>query len=304
VITGECDHDRIQDVLGARELCAARSFIDVVLREVPAELIQASLFGSRARGEARPDSDVDILLVFAHLPSDREPQATFAERLAEQTARESGIPLTAWSVSLIDLEPGNRTPMLVDSLEDAIPLWWRHRPLPRLRFGPADALHCVSALLDRIDEGSAEFAAHLEHRSASAAARRVRDDLVRVCTAGLLLRGITRPRRGAAVRAFTRLLLAADPPPPRVLAILRWAADSFGPDGKDEDAPLRSPPGGLQQTVSALEGLRRGVLRGAERLALQADCSPAPASARGNGSCTPRSVAGASPAPSSAPALA
>jgi hypothetical protein len=34
------------------------------------------------------------------------------------------------------------------------------------------------------------------------------------------------------------------------------------------------------------------------------DCSPAPASARGNGSCTPRSVAGASPAPSSAPALA
>jgi predicted nucleotidyltransferase len=269
-------------MLGARELCAARSFIDAVLREVPAELIQASLFGSRARGEARPDSDVDVLLVFARLPPDREPQATLAERLAEQAASESGIPIAAWSVSLIDLEPGNRTPMLVDSLEDAIPLWWRHRPLPCLTFGPADALHCVSALLDRIDEGSAEFAANIEHGSRSSAARRVRDDLVRACTAGLLLRGITRPRRGAAVRAFTRLLLAADPPPPSVLATLRWAAESFGADGNDEDAPLREPPGGLPAAVATLAGLRRGVLRGAERLARQVDRSPSPPPTRGN----------------------
>lgn len=301
---GACDRDRIEEVLGARELCAARAFLDSVLRHVPAELVQAALFGSRARGEARPDSDVDILLVFAHLPPDREPQATVAERLAEQAARESGIPLTAWSVSLVDLEAGNRTPMLVDSLEDAIPLWWRRRPLPRLPFGPADALHCASALLDRIEEGSAEFAALLERGRPASATRRVRDDLVRGCTAALLLRGITRPRRGAAVRAFTRLLLAADPPPPGVLATLRWAAESFGPDGNDEDAPLHRPPGGLLGAVSTLQGIRRGVLRGAERLARTVDRLPVTSRPRGNGSCTSRSIAGASPAPSPAPALA
>src|SRR5690606_11590158 len=106
------------------------------------------------------------------------------------------------------------------------------------------------------------------------------------------------------IRAFTRLQLAADPPPPRVLATLAWAVASFGPDGNDERAPLDPPPGGLLEAASVVGALRRGVVRGAERLALHAARSPAPAAVRGNGSCTSDQVVGASPAPSSAPAPA
>jgi hypothetical protein len=264
--------------------------------------VQASLFGSAARGEAGPDSDLDILLVFLRLPPDREPHATIAEELADRVARESGVPVTTWSVSLVDLECGNRTPMLVDALEDSIPLWWRHRPLPPLPFTPLDALSCVGALLQRTREGAAELAMHRARGEATAAARRVRDDLVRLCTAGLLLRGITRPRRGAAVRSFARLELRRDPPPPEVLRVLRWAESSYGPGGRDEEIDVALPPGGLGLAASVVEGLRRGVVAGAERLARSLD-GPSGRRYDGNGTCARSEPAGFPPDPSPAPAL-
>jgi predicted nucleotidyltransferase len=292
----------VAEVLGARERRAADEFIGAVRSRVPAELVQASLFGSMARGEAGPDSDLDVLLVFSRLPPDREPHATIAEELADRVARESGIPVTTWSVSLVDLECGNRTPMLVDALEDSMPLWWRHRPLPPLPFTPLDALNCVGALLQRAREGSAEVAARAAHGEAAAAARRVRDDLVRMCTAGLLLRGITRPRRGAAVRSFLRLELRRDPPPSAVLRVLRWAEGSYGPDGRDDDSAVRIPPGGLARAAGVVEGLRRGVLAGAERLARSLD-GPSGRRYDGNGTCARSEPAGFPPDPSPAIAL-
>jgi predicted nucleotidyltransferase len=288
--------------LSGEERRAAAEFIRAVRRRVPAELVQASLFGSAARGEAGPDSDLDILLVFSRLPPDREPHATIAEELADRVARESRIPVTTWSVSLVDLECGNRTPMLVDALEDSIPLWWRRRPLPPLSFTPRDALSCVDSLLQRTREGSAEFAARLARGEAELAARRARDDLVRLCTAGLLLRGITRPRRGAAVRSFRRLELLRDPPPPRVLRVLRWAEDSYGPDGRDEDAAVRTPPGGLPLVAEVVEGLRRGVIAGAERLARTLEARRGERY-DGNGTCAHLYLTGPPPDPSPAIAL-
>jgi predicted nucleotidyltransferase len=288
--------------LSAEERRAAHRFIREVRRWVPAELVQASLFGSAARGEAGPDSDLDILLVFARLPPDREPQATIAEELADRVARESGVPVTTWSVSLVDLECGNRTPMLVDALEDSIPLWWRGRPLPPLPFTPRDALSCVGALLQRTREGSAEFAARAAQGETAAAARRVRDDLVRMCTAGLLLRGITRPRRGAAVGSFTRLELLCDPPPPAVLRVLRWAEGSYGPDGRDENAAVPTPPDGLAVAAQVVEGLRRGVIAGSERLA-RSVAGRWRERYDGNGTCAHPETAGLPPDPSPAIAL-
>src|SRR5690606_11662636 len=175
-------------------------------------LLQASLFGSRARGDARRDSDIDLLLIFRRLPPDREPPATEAERIARQEARRRRRPVTVWSVSLIDLALGNRTPMLVVALAASVPVWCHDAPLPSVPFTPREAIGCVQALLHRTAEGSRAFIAALERGDAASAARILRNDLVRRCTAELLLSGVTRPRRAEAIRAYT----TSRRPPPSV----------------------------------------------------------------------------------------
>ena len=242
-------------MLTPSERRAARLFIHRVRREVAADLVQASLFGSKARGTARPDSDVDILLVFRRLAWDREPHATHAEAIAEEVARATGIPVTVWTVSLPDLARGERTPMLVDALEDSVPLWCAGSSLPALPFTPEDAVRCMGALASRIEEGGEEYGAHLRGGRLPDALRRARDDLVRGCTGLLLSRGITRPRRGEAVRAYLGLPRRR-PLPRRDRAVLEWAAASFGPPGREDDAPVPHPPGGLPALVRAVDALR------------------------------------------------
>lgn len=250
--------------LSGPERAAALHLVERVRAEVGAVLVQASLFGSKARGQARPDSDIDLLLVFRRLPWDREPQASHAEQIAEQVAEETGVPVTVWSVSLVDLEQGQRTPMLVDALADSIPLWWARRPLPALPFTPADAARCCGALLDRVDEGSEEFERLLREGYRSPAALRLRDDVVRMCIALHLLRGETRPRRAEAAQGLLRRHPSL---PPRVRSLLRWAARSYGADGRDEEAPVPPPPGGLLAGARAVEWLRLRVATERERLA-------------------------------------
>ena len=196
-----------------------------------------------------------MLLIFHDLPWDREPQAGMAEEIADRVAADTGVPVTVWSVSLPDLERGNRTPMLVDALDDGIPLWPTDAPPVRADYTPDDALFCTGALLDRVGEGSSEVAAACEAGDGQAAARRARDDLVRMCTAALLLDGVTRPRRGDAVRAFVR----RDGCPPALGEVMRWAAESYGVDGRDGDGAVRPPPGGLAAAAAAVEAVRRRV---------------------------------------------
>jgi hypothetical protein len=255
----------IETILGASERRAAREFVARVRRFVEADLVQASLFGSKARGSARADSDVDILLVFRRLAWDREPHATHAEMIADAVAREAGIPITTWSVSLPDLDRGSRTPMLVDALEDSIPLWCAGPPIPPLPFTPEDALRCVRSLLDRIAEGSAELEEHLLRGDLPAASFRARDDLVRGCTAVLLTEGITRPRRGEVVDWYRRV---ASPSPHQAAldSVLDWVRSSFGEDGRDAERPVSPPPGGLRSAARAVDALRREVVRRALRL--------------------------------------
>jgi predicted nucleotidyltransferase len=253
---------RAADALSPRQLHAARSVIARVRSRVGAELVQASLFGSRARGDAGPGSDVDLLLVFRHLPPHREPFATRAERVAEAEAARLRVPVSVWSVSLIDLACGNRTPMLVDALADSLPLWCDGPTLPAIPFTPRDALGCVRALLQRTEEGSEEVAAHLRRGRTGPAAQRIREDVVRLCTAAGLLEGVTRPRRGEAVARY----LEQGDPQPSVRGVLEWARGSFGPDGKDEQSPVPTPPGGIPGAARAVEALRRDVVRRARRL--------------------------------------
>lgn len=237
-----------------------------VVAEVPATLVQAALFGSKARGAARPDSDVDVLLIFRWLPPDREPQARHAEEIARIVAAETGVPVTVWSISLTDLVQGQRTPMLIDALEDAVSIWCGDRPVPSLPFTPADALYCGGALLARVAEGSEEFAAARATAHWNAASKRARDDVVRLCIAWLLMHGITRPRRADAVRAFADLAYGPAGPPSAVEDLLAWVAMSFGDDGRDDQCPVPPPPEGLANVGPTVDHLRDLVHTAADRL--------------------------------------
>ena len=256
----------LREYLTARESSAARELVQRVRRLVWPELVQASLFGSKARFEARADSDVDVLLVFRALPPDREPYATQAEDLAERVSRRTRIPITVWSVSLPDLVRGRRTPMLVDALADSVPLWFSRAPLPQVRFTPADARTCLLALSQRVDEGSVEFAAALRAGDVKSATRRARDDVVRLCTAVLLASGVTRPRRADAVRACARRLSRLGPLPVGVVVTLRWAIDSFGPSGRDDEVPVPVPLQGPAGVAATIDWLRHHLDREAAGL--------------------------------------
>ncbi|HWK90452.1 MAG TPA: nucleotidyltransferase domain-containing protein [Longimicrobium sp.] len=253
--------------LGARERRAAGELVARVRREVRAELVQALLFGSRARRQARPDSDVDVLLVFRHLPPDREPHAGHAESIAAEVAAGRGVPVSVWSVSLPDLDAGHRTPMLVDALDDAVPLWPPHAPAPRVAFTPRDALFCASSLLDRVEEGSAEAAASLAAGDGAWMVR-ARDDLVRLCTAALLLAGETRPRRGDAVRRFLASNPRALPLSRADRAVLAWAARSYPPGHAEEAAPVPPPPLPFAPIAGLIDRLRTLVRRRGRRARL------------------------------------
>ncbi|HET7464447.1 MAG TPA: nucleotidyltransferase domain-containing protein [Longimicrobium sp.] len=246
---------RLRRLLAPREHAAAMEVVRRVRGGVPAELWRAVLFGSKARGQARPDSDVDVLLIFRDLPWDREPHAGIAERIADGVAADTGVPVTVWSVSLPDLERGRRTPMLVDALDDGVPLWPVDAPSVRVDYTPDDAVFCTASLLDRVGEGSDEVAEARGAGDLPYAARRARDDLVRMCTAALLLDGVTRPRRGDAVRAFVHRHGC----PAELSPVMRWAAASYGADGRDGDGPVRPPPGGVRAAAETVEAVRRMV---------------------------------------------
>jgi len=246
---------RLRHLLTAREHAAAMELVRRVRAGVPARLWRALLFGSKARGQARPDSDLDVLLIFHDLPWNREPHAGIAEDMADAVAADTGVPVTAWSVSLPDLERGRRTPMLVDSLDDGIALWPVGAPPVRVDYTPDDAYYCTGQLLERVREGGIEVEAAWDHGDLAEAARRARDDLVRMCSAALLLDGVTRPRRGEAVRRFA----ARHGSPPGLAAVMRWAAESYGADGKDGDGPVPPPPGGVRAAARAVEAVRRRV---------------------------------------------
>lgn len=247
--------------LDSREHAAAMELVHAVRRSVGAKLERALLFGSKARRQARADSDVDVLLVFKRLPPDREPQASDAERIAEVTAARSGVPLGVWCVSREDLQAGRRTPMLVDALDDALPLWPETEPPPQAGFTPADAWYCAAQLLDRADEGGAEVAAALAAGD-EGWARRARDDLVRLCTGVLLLAGETRPRRGDAVRRF----LEREPrfaAGPHARTVLAWAARSYPPGHveMDDESPVPPPPVPADAVLDVVEALRTMVVQ-------------------------------------------
>jgi predicted nucleotidyltransferase len=51
--------------LNAKEKSALKQFKAILQQTLPGQLIELKLFGSKARGDDRPDSDIDVLVIVA-----------------------------------------------------------------------------------------------------------------------------------------------------------------------------------------------------------------------------------------------
>jgi uncharacterized protein len=111
-------------------LTSSHPFVDGVLREARRlygdRLRALALFGSVARGSARPDSDLDVLLVVEDLPRGHSRRlATFATvetELAREIAalRLEGLQVEISPVLRTPEELAIATPLLLDLTEDAV----------------------------------------------------------------------------------------------------------------------------------------------------------------------------------------
>lgn len=96
--------------------------VQALLERFGEHLRMVVLFGSRSRGEARPDSDHDIFVVIAGLPQDplarqREVMAPLLPQLLRLPERLSVIAKTPEELH------GDLTPLMVDVCVDGIGLF-------------------------------------------------------------------------------------------------------------------------------------------------------------------------------------
>jgi len=228
--------------LSPGERLAISRFLLSALASGEPPVLAAFLFGSKARGDFDLDSDLDVLLVCDIPPELRDRAAMAVNRRARQVRQETGIEVEPWAVAAHDLEMGRRTPMLVDALEDAIPLWPPGARRVSLPFTPADARFCASCLLDWVLEGGRIVRSALADGYPALAAERSRDDITRMASAALLLDGDTRHRRIGSLQRFERRLVATRRIPARVLPALAWARSAFPADnGRGQEHPPATP---------------------------------------------------------------
>lgn len=92
----------------ARSSSPLESVVQTIVREVDPERVY--LFGSRARGEAGPDSDID-LLVAADMPGDRRERSIAVRKLFPNRT-------IALDVFVFHQEEFNRQKKLINSISD------------------------------------------------------------------------------------------------------------------------------------------------------------------------------------------
>lgn len=229
--------------LSPRERAAVVRLLEPAVAPSKPALLAAILFGSKARGDFDLDSDVDLLLICG---AGEDRAEAFGRRLALHAAEledDTGIAIEPWAISVDCLARGRRTPMLIDALEDGVPLWPRDQPPLRLPFTPADACFCAECLLQWAAEGGAIVRAALRDDRLADAAGRARDDITRLATAGLLLAGSTRHRRAGSLDRFERRFVRTGRISRAVLPALRWARSAFPVDGGRGRDRAPVPPG-------------------------------------------------------------
>jgi predicted nucleotidyltransferase len=227
--------------LGWVERAATRELLRRLRTDRYPPLLRALLFGSRARGDHDAHSDLDLLFVFATGERQRAAVARDVTRATRQLAKDLSLPLQSWTLCLEDLAPGRRTPMLVDAVEDGVPLWPPDAAPLRLRFTPADACFCAQQLLNWVFAGGPLVRRELALGRRAAAATRIRDDVTRMATAALLLTGDTRHRRAGSLRRFRERLVGTAAVGSLCLPAVEWAAAAHPPDnGRGRSRPPAS----------------------------------------------------------------
>jgi len=104
----------------------APAYVETLKRERGASLLAAVLFGSVARGEAGPFSDIDLLLVLKDLPPGRLARQKVLEQADcyidphLQALRKGGIFTDISPVLKTPEEASRIVPLYLDMVEDAI----------------------------------------------------------------------------------------------------------------------------------------------------------------------------------------
>jgi predicted nucleotidyltransferase len=133
--TGWRDRVRQRDRLPVLELAVARIFM-----VMGPKLVSIVLFGSLSRGSARPESDIDLLVVGRELPEDYSQRAHMIREIV--SAREmDDIIMYLWrrhhiypelDILLIDEEEANTThPFYIDLARDSIVIYDRRGVMSR-----------------------------------------------------------------------------------------------------------------------------------------------------------------------------
>lgn len=78
---------------------ALDDFVAAVRRHYGARLVDILVFGSRARGDARPDSDVDLAVILEDGDWEFREEMTFLSDMAYDAMIEPGIWIQAWPVA-------------------------------------------------------------------------------------------------------------------------------------------------------------------------------------------------------------
>jgi predicted nucleotidyltransferase len=138
--------NKIDSIVGRRLLQLATEYAARLQEGLGGNLVSVVLFGSVARGEATPNSDLDLLIVMEDLPRGRfrrlawiEPvEATFAAKL--DSLEEEGIYTRLATVLKTRKEAERVVPLYLDMVEDAIILYDKgdffHHLLSNLRQKP------------------------------------------------------------------------------------------------------------------------------------------------------------------------
>jgi predicted nucleotidyltransferase/uncharacterized protein (UPF0332 family) len=121
-----------------------KRFTCEVERLFPGRLEQVILYGSRARGEARPDSDYDIAVVLHDAAPDRHDDRV--DHLVLDLYREFGAEVNAWIFSAPDL--AERTLFSHNLRKDGIDLRrWRAADFPPIRESREEYVKAITASL-------------------------------------------------------------------------------------------------------------------------------------------------------------
>jgi len=95
----------VRDVLPADQAAQMLAYKAELERELPGRIARIMLFGSRARGNAQPDSDFDVAVFVRDLGDRRAVRATLSDAAYDWVLRGVHIRPVALPASEMDAEP-------------------------------------------------------------------------------------------------------------------------------------------------------------------------------------------------------